>query len=136
MSVFRGGSAARVPARLIASMGVGALLFALAVTRGAAQEPLAPLGPLGGMRSTFDADGESVTRPRTPRQPVKKATTDPSSPAMRFGTMVGPSAGKTGFVSTNVKSKAKSKTKGKRCPRPAAAAGSYAGARGRTGSRE
>src|SRR5262245_50160291 len=109
LSVFGGGFGARAPARLLTPLGVGALLFALAATHGAALEPLTP----SGMRSTLD-DSDPAARLRAIRQPVKKSTTDRASPASRFGSMVGPSAGKTGFVSTNVKSKSRSKTKGKR----------------------
>jgi hypothetical protein len=86
----------RVPAFLVASVGVGVLMAALASPHVAAQT----VRGLPGMRATIDAESDEA-RARQGRQP-KKAKTRDTAPIGRvptFGTPAASGAGKTGFVS-------------------------------------
>ena len=87
----------RVPAFLVASVGVGVLMAALTSPHVAAQT----VRGLPGMRATIDAESDEA-RARQGRQAKKKAKTIDTAPIGRvptFGTPAASGAGKTGFVS-------------------------------------
>src|SRR6266403_2209317 len=86
----------RVPALLVASIGVGVLLAGLAASHVAAQTPRVP----DGMRATIDAEADEARARRSrPQAPPKPRDTTPIGQIPRFGTPPAAGAGKTGFVS-------------------------------------
>jgi hypothetical protein len=101
-------SGRRVPALLVASLGVGVLIATLAATHGVAQTTRIQ----GGMRSTLDGEPEDA-RARAPKQAkrTKSIESGPIGQVPKFGNPAGSGAGKTGFVSvTAPKRKAKAKS--------------------------
>jgi hypothetical protein len=93
----------RVPALLVASVGVGVMVAVLAASELAAQTR-AP----GGLRTTIEADQDDArTRGiRLPKRPGGPDST-PVGQLPRFGNPPGSGAGKTGFVSARTKRKSK-----------------------------
>jgi len=86
----------RVPAFLVASVGVGVLMAALAVSHVAAQTVRGP----AGMRATIDAESdEGRARQGRPAKKAKKTDAAPIGRIPTFGTPAASGAGKTGFVS-------------------------------------
>jgi hypothetical protein len=91
----------RGAAFLVAPIGIGALLVALATMHAAAQS-----GAPAGMRSTIEGDADTAAPRRTKKQ-TKSTTSTPAGQLPSFAVPAARGAGKTGFVSTNIRRKAK-----------------------------
>jgi hypothetical protein len=96
----------RGPAFLVASIGIGALLVALAAMHAAAQT--AP-GSLPGMRSTIDGEADTASGLRRPKKQTKSVNPTPVGQLPTFALPPARGAGETGFDSTNTRRKTKAR---------------------------
>lgn len=93
----------RGSAFLVAPIRIGALLVAFA-TMPAAAQTISP----SGLRPTIDGDADTAA-PRRTRKPPQSTNSTPAGQLPTFAVPAGRGAGKTGFVSTNIRRKAKAR---------------------------
>jgi len=93
----------RGSAFLVAPIRIGALVVAFA-TMPAAAQTISP----SGMRPTIDGDADTAA-PRRTRTPPQSTNSTPAGQLPMFAVPAGRGAGKTGFVSTNIRRKKKAR---------------------------
>jgi hypothetical protein len=96
----------RGSAFLVAPIGIGALMVALATMYAAAQT--AP-GSLPGMRTTIDGEGDTASALRRTKKQTKSLSPTPVGQLPNFAVPPARGAGETGFDSTNTRRKTKTR---------------------------